>query len=62
MCNTFLRVKSAYVTVVQGQTLIYLATAYLILEVSQDTSACRAPFLAAQNAGRPQSNSGKIMG
>lgn len=51
MCNTFLWGESAYVTVVQGQTLIYLATAYLILEVSQDTSARRAPFLAVQNAG-----------
>lgn len=51
MCNTFLWVESAYVTVAQGQTLIYLATVYLILEVSQDPSACRAPFLAVQNAG-----------
>lgn len=51
MCNTFLWVESACVTVVQGQTLIYLATAYLILEISQDTSARRALFLAVQNAG-----------
>lgn len=51
MCNTFRWVESACVTVVQGQTLIYLATAYLILEISQDTSARRALFLAVQNAG-----------
>lgn len=51
MANTFLWAESTYVTVVQGQTLIYLATVYLILEVSRDTSACRAPFLAVQNAG-----------